>query len=46
MDSKISAIVLTAALVGTGVLFTTAKAEAPQKEVAVETAEVNAETMN
>ena len=43
---KISAIALTAALVGTGIPFTTAKAEGAQTEVSVETEEVNAASGN
>ena len=43
---KISAIALTAALVGTGIPFTTAKAEGAQTEVSVENEEVNAASGN
>lgn len=43
---KISAIALTAALVGTGVPFTTVTTEAAQEEISVEEAAVNAGTGN
>ncbi len=43
---KISAIALTAALVGTGIPITTVTVEAAQEEIAVEAASVNAGTEN